>query len=132
MLTGIVCPLAQADLERIRSLLLQRSGAVINITADARTMSAADKAVQEFLASLPATSAPAATWSGSLPRVNEAFTVPTQVGQPRPLQAWWTWSRGWCCAEGTAQGSHLLRSNSHLCCPCPRPGVLCGQGCQPV
>jgi hypothetical protein len=49
------------------------------MTADGRTMTAADKAVQEFLASLPATSAPAANWSGSLPRTNEAFTVPTQV-----------------------------------------------------
>jgi hypothetical protein len=75
----------QADLERIRGLLLQRNGALVNMTADARTMAAAQPAIDEFLASLPATSAAAANWSGSLPRVNEAFTVPTQVRGLRGL-----------------------------------------------
>eukprot|EP00798_Chlamydomonas_sp_ICE-L_P006877 gene6877-30852_t len=68
------------DLETIRSALLSRNGAVVNITADEATMTQADRHVADFLASLPPTSAITATpWAGSLPSINEALTVPTQV-----------------------------------------------------
>ncbi|KIY92916.1 hypothetical protein MNEG_15047 [Monoraphidium neglectum] len=70
----------KADLERIRTLLLQRRGAIINATGDARALGAAQRyAAEELLAALPADSAPAAGWKGALPRVNEALVVPTQV-----------------------------------------------------
>lgn len=69
----------KADLESIRTALLQRSGAVVNLTADDRTLTAASAQVADFLSTLPSTSAPAASWSGLLPRINEALTVTTQV-----------------------------------------------------
>lgn len=71
----------QADLERIRSLLLQRRGAIINATGDARAIAAAERHGKGLLSALPARSAGAADWSGrQLARVNEALVVPTQVG----------------------------------------------------
>jgi len=72
-------PGVQADLEAIRKALLARPGAVVNMTADGRTLSAAGKHVDAFLAALPGAAAPRAVWAGRAPRVNEALTVPTQV-----------------------------------------------------
>ncbi|KAL6747715.1 Metalloenzyme, LuxS/M16 peptidase-like protein [Haematococcus lacustris] len=71
----------RADLEAIRSALLSRAGAVVNMTADGKTLAAAGSAVSEFLHSLPQASAPlACSWTGPLlPRDNELITVPTQV-----------------------------------------------------
>ncbi|GBF88872.1 presequence protease [Raphidocelis subcapitata] len=70
----------QADLESIRSLLLQRRGAIINATGDARALAAAERHGKGLLAALPAASAGAADWSGrQLARTNEALVVPTQV-----------------------------------------------------
>ena len=73
----------KADLERIRSLLLQRRGAIVNATGDAKALAAAQRHGAELLAALPADSAaPAADWAGrALARVNEALVVPTQVGR---------------------------------------------------
>lgn len=72
----------QADLEAIRSALLNRNGAIVNLTGDAGTLSAAAPFVSEFFASLPdkglVTSLPS-PWQSTLPKANEAFTVPTQV-----------------------------------------------------
>ncbi|KAG2444514.1 hypothetical protein HXX76_001261 [Chlamydomonas incerta] len=75
----------KADLEAIRGALLQRKGAIVNLTADNATLAAAESAVADFLAALPA-AAPAAAaandWATSgllLPRASEALTVPTQV-----------------------------------------------------
>ncbi|MEW5297561.1 MAG: hypothetical protein WDW36_000765 [Sanguina aurantia] len=68
-----------ADLETIRKLLLQKSGSLINLTADTRTLAAAQPHVESLLASLPDVSGAAADWSGRLPRISEALVVPTQV-----------------------------------------------------
>lgn len=73
-----ICP--QADLEEIRKALLQRPGALVNLTADSRTLSAAESHVREFLSALPSAASPRASWSGRLPAMNEALVVPTQVG----------------------------------------------------
>ena len=69
----------QADLENIRKLLLQRNGAVVNVTADEKALTAVEGDLRGFLESLPETSAENADWSNSLPLLNEAITVPTQV-----------------------------------------------------
>ncbi|KAI8467060.1 MAG: peptidase M16C associated-domain-containing protein [Monoraphidium minutum] len=70
----------KADLERIRSLLLQQRGAIVNATGDGRTLAATQRYVaDELLGALPAASAGPAGWKGSLARVNEAIVVPTQV-----------------------------------------------------
>jgi presequence protease len=72
----------QADLERIRAALLQRGGALVNMTGDERTLSIASPHVAAFLDALPASSAAAIAatpWAGALPRRNEALLVPTQV-----------------------------------------------------
>jgi hypothetical protein len=74
----------QADLEAIRSHLLQRRGALVNLTGDDRALSAAAAHVDNLLGRLPetSTSGPSSSngWEGALPRVNEALVVPTQVG----------------------------------------------------
>jgi len=75
-------PGVHADLEAIRKALLARPGAVVNMTADGRTLSAAGKHVDAFLAALPGAAAPRAVWAGRAPRVNEALTVPTQARGP--------------------------------------------------
>jgi len=70
----------QADLEAIRKSLLQREGAVVNLTADERTLTATEQHVNNFLSALPAGQPlGAAPWTGLLPRQNEALVVPTQV-----------------------------------------------------
>ncbi|KAG2493609.1 hypothetical protein HYH03_008126 [Edaphochlamys debaryana] len=72
----------QADLEAIRTALLQRKGALVNMTADSSTLASAEGAVEAFLGALPAASAGAAScWAQGLllPRASEALTVPTQV-----------------------------------------------------
>ena len=58
-----------------------RSGTLINLTADAKTLDLASPHIAEFLSALPdgKASITGSGWSGSLPRVNEALTVPTQV-----------------------------------------------------
>ncbi|GLC71241.1 hypothetical protein PLESTF_001094000 [Pleodorina starrii] len=74
----------KSDLESIRSVLLQRRGAIVNLTADSVTLAAAEGAVADFLSALPpasASSSASSEWDSSLllPRVNEALCVPTQV-----------------------------------------------------
>lgn len=73
----------QADLESIRKHLLQRKGALINLTGDDRALSAAQAHVNDLLSRLPEASlagtSSSSSWQGSLPRVNEALVVPTQV-----------------------------------------------------
>lgn len=62
------------------TLHVLRSGALVNLTADGRTLSSTSKHVSEFLSSLPdAGASSAAAWGGSGARGNEALTVPTQV-----------------------------------------------------
>ncbi|CAL5227379.1 g10329 [Coccomyxa viridis] len=69
----------KADLESIRSNLLQRHGAYVNLTGDERLLQAAQPLVSDFLQAMPAQAGQDADWSSSLPRINEAITVPTQV-----------------------------------------------------
>eukprot|EP00775_Hariotina_reticulata_P005466 gene5466-5701_t len=73
----------QADLEAIRTHLLQRKGALVNLTGDDRALSAAAAHVDDLLGRLPETAAASPSssngWEGSLARVNEALVVPTQV-----------------------------------------------------
>ena len=71
----------KADLHRIRSLLLQRRGALVNMTADEGTLAGAQQHVEGFLSALPAEAATPASWSQMLPAMNEAIVVPTQVCQ---------------------------------------------------
>mmetsp|Transcript_3635 Transcript_3635/g.10465 ORF Transcript_3635/g.10465 Transcript_3635/m.10465 type:complete len:1063 (+) Transcript_3635:286-3474(+) len=68
-----------ADLEAIRSAVLSRSKAYVNMTADGPTLDAASSGVESFLQSLPDTELVAADWSSTLPCTNEAICVPTQV-----------------------------------------------------
>ena len=68
-----------ADLERLRSCLLQRRGALVNMTGDERALGAASHHLTEFWEALPATAAPMADWNGALLAQNEALVVPTQV-----------------------------------------------------
>lgn len=61
------------------------NGALVNMTADAATLAAAEGAVADFLAALPAASnanGASGGWGHELllPAANEALTVPTQVG----------------------------------------------------
>ena len=63
-----------------RSALLQRRGALVNLTGDERTLSLASPAVEAFLDSLPTVAGNAARWEQRLAPHNEALVVPTQVG----------------------------------------------------
>jgi hypothetical protein len=75
----------------MRSHLLQRQGAIINLTGDDRALSAAAPHVNDLLSRLPGTATAAANGGNGgseqlvlLPRVNEALAVPTQV-----CWCWW-------------------------------------------
>jgi hypothetical protein len=83
-------PPSQRDLESIRSHLLQRKGALVNLTGDDRALSAATAHVNDLLSRLPETAASSSNGSSSswqqqglLPRINEALVVPTQVRHVR-------------------------------------------------
>ncbi|GFR50856.1 hypothetical protein Agub_g13138 [Astrephomene gubernaculifera] len=73
----------RGELEAIRTALLQRNGAIVNLTADSATLAAAEGPLRELLAALPAASpaAPAGPLVSGLllPAGNEALCVPTQV-----------------------------------------------------
>lgn len=71
----------RGDLESIRSALLQRRGALVNLTADAATLESSAAHVSGLLAALPEQVAGAAgpAWAPVLVGRNEALTVPTQV-----------------------------------------------------
>jgi len=93
-----VCVASQRDLESIRSHLLQRKGALINLTGDDRALSAATAHVNDLLTRLPETAASSSNGGGTsswqqqglLPRINEALVVPTQVrlGGFEPVTCW--------------------------------------------
>ena len=73
-------PAVAADLESIRTALLGRQGAILNLTGDAASLTSAHRFGSDFLAALPASSAsPRAAWSTVSPGSNELITVPTQV-----------------------------------------------------
>lgn len=62
-----------------RTALLQKRGAIVNMTGDEKALTAAAPHISNFLSALPAEAAARADWSGGLPSINEALTVPTQV-----------------------------------------------------
>ncbi len=66
-------------LQTIRKALLHRTGAVVNLTGDQKTLTSAAAPVREFLAALPEQGLVGSSWQGTLPAQNEAITVPTQV-----------------------------------------------------
>ena len=86
----------KGDLQRIRDTLLQRRGALVNLTADDHTLSTLRPHLDDFLSSLPAQSAQPTSWGQMLQPCNEAITVPTQVGlmQLHVLE--------WCCKSCAA------------------------------
>ena len=68
-------------------MLLQRRGALINVTGDATALSAAAPHISGFLSALPAEAGAASDWRSMLPRQNEALVVPTQVCSPFTMAA---------------------------------------------
>ncbi|TMW94976.1 hypothetical protein EJD97_009557 [Solanum chilense] len=69
-----------SSLEEIRKSLLSKNGCLINLTADGKNLSNAEKHISKFLDLLPSTSlVEPAAWNARLSRSNEAFVVPTQV-----------------------------------------------------
>ncbi|CAN4112228.1 unnamed protein product [Withania somnifera] len=73
-------PQISSSLEEIRKSLLSKNGCLINLTADGKNLTKAEKHISKFLDLLPSTSrVESATWNSQLSRTNEAFVVPTQV-----------------------------------------------------
>lgn len=69
-----------AALEEIRHSFLSRKGALVNLTADERLLSASESHVSLLLQAFPSDVASGTeTWSKCLARVNEGLIVPTQV-----------------------------------------------------
>ena len=114
-------PGVAATLDEIRSAILGRKGAIVNLTADAKTMDKADGPVAEMLASLPeaGNQSDVCDWL-ILPAKNEAFTVPTQVCGLEGMPCSSDWCRmllrlgyaKWCLGIGHAHGAphHSLRT----------------------
>ncbi|KAM3377161.1 presequence protease 1, chloroplastic/mitochondrial [Capsicum galapagoense] len=73
-------PQISSSLEEIRKSLLSKNGCLINLTADGKNLTKAEKHISKFLDLLPSTSlVESAAWNAQLSRSNEAFVVPTQV-----------------------------------------------------
>ncbi|XP_057997548.1 presequence protease 1, chloroplastic/mitochondrial-like [Hevea brasiliensis] len=69
-----------SSLEEIRASLLSRNGCLINLTADGKNLTNAEKYVGKFLDLLPSNSfAETATWNSRISPGNEAIVIPTQV-----------------------------------------------------
>ncbi|XVF45162.1 hypothetical protein PTKIN_Ptkin02bG0182900 [Pterospermum kingtungense] len=69
-----------SSLEEIRKSLLSREGCLINMTADGKNLSNAEKFISKFLDLLPSKPlVERASWSARLPPNNEAIVIPTQV-----------------------------------------------------
>ena len=65
---------------RRRACLLQRRGALVNMTGDESTLSLAAPHIEAFLDSIPVVAGSAGQWTQVLTPQNEALVVPTQVG----------------------------------------------------
>jgi len=79
-------PTVQARLETMRDTLLSKAKMIVNLSADGKTLTEVQPAVERFLASLPEGVADldsaVEAWKTELPTVegkNEGFVVPTQV-----------------------------------------------------
>ena len=68
-----------ADLEEVRGLLVNRSTAVLNLTADRKDLGTIEPSVRRVLDSLPDRAADPATWQPALFPEFEGIIVPSQV-----------------------------------------------------
>ncbi len=64
---------------RCRSTLLQRDGALVNITGDESVLRATEGPLADFLSALPSLPGQRADWNQTLDPASEALVVPTQV-----------------------------------------------------
>ncbi|KAJ7560363.1 hypothetical protein O6H91_04G126700 [Diphasiastrum complanatum] len=73
-------PSVKENLDEIRRLVFSKKGALVNLTADAKGLIAAEPHVALLLKSFPETSgAEISNWDIRLPAINEGLVIPTQV-----------------------------------------------------
>jgi Zn-dependent M16 (insulinase) family peptidase len=72
-------PAVAESLEAIRTALLAWKDAIVNLTADDRTLIRAESHVATLLDTLPAHISGLVSWDQQLPSINEGLVIPTQV-----------------------------------------------------
>ncbi len=72
-------PAVAESLEAIWTALLARKDAIVNLTADDRTLIRAESHVATLLDTLPEHSSGLVSWDQQLPLINEGLVIPTQV-----------------------------------------------------
>ena len=72
-------PRTQARIDAVKAALINRSGLILNVTLDAQRWASIQPLAEAFLAGLPAQTGVRPRPRYTLPRVNEAFTLPSQV-----------------------------------------------------
>jgi hypothetical protein len=68
-----------AELEAVRSCLVNRRDLIGNVTVDGETWARCEPQLADFLASLPAAPQPAAAWAPPFDRHDEGLAIPAQV-----------------------------------------------------
>jgi len=72
-------PAVLAQLEAVRSILVNRNALLCNVTVDSDNWQTVQPKLADFLATLPATAAARATWTPDAPTGPEGLTIPAQV-----------------------------------------------------
>lgn len=72
-------PAVLKDLEAVRSILINRSAMLFNVTLDAENWSQFRPQLRQFIAELPAGNASRVEWSPALEAANEGLVIPAQV-----------------------------------------------------
>eukprot|EP00246_Nothoceros_aenigmaticus_P001222 TRINITY_DN11663_c0_g1_i1.p1 TRINITY_DN11663_c0_g1~~TRINITY_DN11663_c0_g1_i1.p1 ORF type:complete len:1083 (+),score=216.91 TRINITY_DN11663_c0_g1_i1:65-3313(+) len=72
-------PTVAASLESIRTSLLSRKGAIVNLTADEKILTSSEQYVSQFLDALPESRPEPLLWNKLVNPKNEGFAIPTQV-----------------------------------------------------
>lgn len=72
-------PSVSASLEAIRTSFLSRKGAIVNLTADEKILTASDQHVSHLLDALPGSRAEPLVWNKLVKPQNEGLSIPTQV-----------------------------------------------------
>ena len=72
-------PSVEAALERMRSILVNRSAMLCNVTADAANLARFEPKLADFLGALPRTASAAASWQITEQPCGEGLTIPAQV-----------------------------------------------------
>ena len=72
-------PRVQARVEAVKTAVINRSGLILNVTLDAQRWTSIQPLAEAFLASLPSQAGVRPRPRYTLPRVNEAFSLPSQV-----------------------------------------------------